>query len=40
MRGVTLDFSQLGKAMVNAFIARLNGKFRAECLNDGSRIPT
>ena len=33
MRAVTLDFSRPGKATDNAFIERLNGKFRAECLN-------
>lgn len=40
-RGVTLDFSRPGKPIANgrhlrednAFIERLNGKFRAECLN-------
>ena len=32
-RGVTLDFSRPGKPTDNAFIERLNGKLRAECLN-------
>jgi len=32
-RGVTLDFSRLGKPTDNAFIESFNGKFRAECLN-------
>jgi putative transposase len=32
-RGVTLDFSRLGKPTANAFIESFNGKFRAECLN-------
>jgi putative transposase len=33
MKGVTLDFSRLGKPTDNAFIESFNGKFRAECLN-------
>ena len=32
MKGVTLDFSRLGKPTDNAFIESFNGKFRAECL--------
>ena len=32
-RGVTLDFSRLGKPTDNAFIESFNGKFRAEGLN-------
>ncbi len=32
-RGVTLDFSRLGKPTDNAFIEAFNGLFRAECLN-------
>ena len=32
-RGVTLDFSRPGKPTDNAFIESINGKFRAECLN-------
>ena len=32
-RGVTLDFSQPGKATDNAFVEAFNGRFRAECLN-------
>jgi transposase InsO family protein len=32
-RGVTLDFSRLGKPTDNAFIESFNGKLRAECLN-------
>ena len=31
---VTLDFSRPGKPTDNAFIESLNGKFRAECLNE------
>ena len=31
--GRQLDFSRPGKPTDNAFIERLNGKFRAECLN-------
>ena len=31
-RGVTLDFSRLGKPTDNAFIESFNGKFQAECL--------
>jgi putative transposase len=33
MKGVTLDFSRPGKPTDNAFIESVNGKFRAECLN-------
>jgi len=33
MKGVTLDFSRLGKPTDNAVIESFNGKFRAECLN-------
>jgi putative transposase len=32
-KGVTLDFSRPGKPTDNAFIEALNGRFRAECLN-------
>jgi putative transposase len=32
-RGVSLDFSRLGKPTDNAFIEAFNGRFRAECLN-------
>lgn len=32
-RGVTLDFSRLGKLTDNAFIEAFNGRFCAECLN-------
>lgn len=32
-RGVTLDFSRLGKSADNAYIEAFNGLFRAECLN-------
>ncbi|MGZ2432755.1 transposase InsO family protein [Rhizobium redzepovicii] len=31
--GVTLDFSRPGKPQDKAFIEALNGRFRAECLN-------
>ncbi|WP_442869841.1 integrase core domain-containing protein [Bradyrhizobium sp. CCBAU 11361] len=37
-RGVTLDFSQLGKPNDNAFIEVLEGRFRAECLNTHSLL--
>ncbi len=30
-RGVTLDFSELGKPAANAFIEAFNGRFRSEC---------
>ena len=33
MKGVTLDFSRPGRPTDNTFIESLNGKFRAECLN-------
>jgi putative transposase len=32
-RGVTLDFSRLGKPSDNAFIEAFNSRLRAECLN-------
>lgn len=32
-KGVTLDFSRLGKPTDNAFIEAFDGKFRTECLN-------
>ncbi len=32
-KGVTLDFSRPGKPTDNAYIEALNGRFRAECLN-------
>lgn len=32
-RGVTLDFSRLGKQTDNAFIEAFNGRFRSGCLN-------
>ena len=32
-KGVTLDFSRLGKPTDNAFIEAFNGRLRAECLN-------
>ena len=31
--GVILDFSRLGKSIVNVFIELLNGSFRGKCLN-------
>ena len=37
MHGVTLDFSRPGKPTDNAFIESLNGKFRAECLNEAQQ---
>jgi putative transposase len=33
MKGVTLDLFRSGRPTDNAFIESLNGKFRAECLN-------
>ena len=33
VNGVILDFSRRGKPTDNAFIESVNGKFRAECLN-------
>jgi putative transposase len=33
MKGVALNFSRPGTPTDNAFIESINGKFRAECLN-------
>lgn len=38
-KGVTLDFSRPGKPTDNAFIEALNGRFRAESLNQHWFLP-